>query len=357
MYSELAEQFLYDKRKFNNTGSKDLLDINCHQCKKEFELTKHQIQTAWRRSTNKILYCGMTCAAASVSKEKVQVDCQQCNKTFHKNKREFNNSKNHFCSLSCAASYNNIKRGEKNKSKQKEIVKKILELKPANEQPTREPKKTSDKKIKPIKKVKIVKEVKIKSSKNKKSKVEKIKVIKVRYKKLTINFKPPFSVSYNIQKVIRTRKIYIGYCMICNKEIKHFTKVLKICSNTCFKLRMRQVHDLYPNLIHNRSTSESYLEKSFREYIEDNGYIKDENYKQEYNFTLKSGKRYIADFYFPDLKIIIEMDGKQHQDTVEEDAIRDNLILEEFKIQTYRVTWKEWNKKTKMELINKLLGI
>lgn len=327
MYSELAEQFLYDKRKFNNTGSKDLLDINCHQCKKEFELTKHQIQTAWRRSTNKILYCGMTCAAASVSKEKVQVDCQQCNKTFHKNKREFNNSKNHFCSLSCAASYNNIKRGEKNKSKQKEIVQKILEIKPANEQPTRESKKTSDKKS------------------------------KVRYKKLTINFKPPFSISYNIQKVIRTRKIYIGYCTICNKEIKHFTKVLKICSNTCFKLRMRQVHDLYPNLIHNRSTSESYLEKSFREYIEDNGYIKDENYKQEYNFTLKSGKRYIADFYFPDLKIIIEMDGKQHQDTVKEDAIRDNLILEEFKIQTYRVTWKEWNKKTKMELINKLLGI
>ena len=38
---------------------------------------------------------------------------------------------------------------------------------------------------------------------------------------------------------------------------------------------MQRMHQEKPHLILNRSNPESYLEKSFREYIEELGYIKD----------------------------------------------------------------------------------
>lgn len=285
MYKELSSQFDYTESEFKETKSRVFLNITCPCCSNIFSLTKHQIQTSWEQSTSKILYCSTECKSKSKVKGKVYVKCKQCNTGFDKNLYEFKKYKNHFCSQSCSATYNNTKRSEESRMKQRESLKKTLELKPKN------------------------------------------------------------------------TKQHILICKICDKEFTCTYSTKVTCSQVCRSKALSMMHIKHPYLIHNRSTSESYLERSFREYIESNGYVKNDNYKQEYGLRLSTGKRYIADFYFPTLGIIIELDGKQHQDTIEEDAIRDNLILEEFKIQTYRVTWKEWNKKTKMELINKLLGI
>ena len=111
-----------------------------------------------------------------------------------------------------------------------------------------------------------------------------------------------------------------------------------------------------PYLILNRSNPESYLEKSFREYVEQKGYIKNESFIQEKHWTLESGKRYISDFYFPTLKLIVEMDGLQHEQTQEEDKLKDYSIYNEFKIKTLRITHKEWTKKTRLTEIENIFN-
>lgn len=118
---------------------------------------------------------------------------------------------------------------------------------------------------------------------------------------------------------------------------------------------MRKVHEEKPHLILNRSNPESYLEKSFREYIESKGYIKGTTFIQEKQWKLSTGKRYISDFYFPNLNLIVEMDGKQHKDTVIEDELKDSLLKQEFNIDTIRITHKQWRYKEKAKVLESVL--
>jgi len=130
MYKELSTQFNYNEETFKNTKSRDFLEITCKVCEESFELTKHQLQTNWRRSTNKILFCSKDCNAVFKTKEKVTINCQQCDKEFLKNRQEYDRSENHFCSRSCAASFNNKNRTDESRIKQKESLKITLEKKP-----------------------------------------------------------------------------------------------------------------------------------------------------------------------------------------------------------------------------------
>lgn len=68
-------------------------------------------------------------------------------------------------------------------------------------------------------------------------------------------------------------------------------------------------------------------------------------------------KTYFLDFYFPDLNIVIELDGSQHKNTVEKDKQRDNFVSKELKCDIIRITHKEYQSKSKIPLVKKLLGI
>lgn len=66
-------------------------------------------------------------------------------------------------------------------------------------------------------------------------------------------------------------------------------------------------------------------------------------------------KIYYGDFYFPELKILVELDGKQHLETLKYDSIRDTNILTHHGVYTIRISYDEFISKTKLHLIKTIL--
>jgi very-short-patch-repair endonuclease len=98
----------------------------------------------------------------------------------------------------------------------------------------------------------------------------------------------------------------------------------------------------------------SYLEDSFSKWLDSHNL----SYKTElqiYNEELK--KNYFCDFFFPELNLIIELDGNQHLKTIEKDAIRDAYIKKIFGYNILRISHKEYIKKEKLDLVRNLLSI
>jgi len=338
MYSELSTQFQYNESEFKSAKTYEMLKVFCPVCSTIFEQTKHQIRTNWRRSPSKILYCTRTCSMLGRSKIERETDnCLHCNKEFERITTNIKSVNKKFCSKSCSATYMNLNR---TKEERDEISRKVS---------AKLRKELTPKLLKPIKKIM---PEKVKTRKIKKQ-------IKYFYKKLHILTSNVYTFNYSKTYItsINLDKYYLSYCKGCDKPLIGLTKRRNICINSksCFKLLMRKVHEEKPHLILNRSNPESYLEKSFREYIENKGYIKGDTFIQEKQWKLSSGKRYISDFYFPDLNLIVEMDGKQHQDTVVEDELKDSLLKEEFNLDTIRITHKQWRYKEKAKVLESVL--
>jgi Protein of unknown function (DUF559) len=102
----------------------------------------------------------------------------------------------------------------------------------------------------------------------------------------------------------------------------------------------------------------SWLEISFEDWLKINNII---DFDTEHHVVKRNEqgnylKSYYIDFYFPNLKLGIELDGTQHKNTVEADQVRDSYI-ESLGIKIIRITHKEYINQTKLELIKKLLGI
>lgn len=307
MYSEISNQFLYTEEEFKNTKSRDLLKLKCPSCDEVVEFTKHKIQTNWRRSSSKILYCSYDCSKSISNIETEKINCLHCSTEFERNITNKRSKDTKFCTKSCCATYMNINR---TKQEKEEINTKVsLKLKGKY---TKKKKNlllrflTISVKYGYTFNYNITNIVSIKKIKPIKQKINH----KVKYKKLTLLPKKGYTSSYNIKHIISTRKVYKSNCISCNKLLISLNKPLKICSKECFKTRMKQVHLEKPHLILNRSNPESYLERSFREYIEQKGYIKNDSFIQEKHWKLSSDKRYISDFYLPNLNLIVELDRK-----------------------------------------------
>lgn len=112
MYSEISNQFLYTQEEFENTKSKDLLKIKCPCCENIFEFTKHKIQTNWRRSSSKILYCTYACSTKAKKSTAIYeiVSCLHCSKEFNRKLSNKKDKDRKFCSNTCCATYMNIHR-------------------------------------------------------------------------------------------------------------------------------------------------------------------------------------------------------------------------------------------------------
>lgn len=83
------------------------------------------------------------------------------------------------------------------------------------------------------------------------------------------------------------------------------------------------------------SSKESYPEKYFREVLE-NSKI---DFNQEYSVN-----RYSLDFAFPEKKLYFEVDGKQHENMKEHDAIRTKFLEENGWKLLCRIEWWKFKK-------------
>ena len=91
-------------QKFAALDRHGLVKLQCLHCNKPFQIEKHRVQRSIERGTGK--YCSQTCArhARRTSQE---VSCANCNSLFRKHGVELKRTRNHFCSRSCAAQFNN----------------------------------------------------------------------------------------------------------------------------------------------------------------------------------------------------------------------------------------------------------
>ena len=97
----------YTEEEFDCAKRNDKLKFKCEKCENIFEKPKHYIQSSIiKNSKLAIKYCSHKCYLDSREKKKT-VMCINCNNLFEKKQYHINKTPNHFCSKSCAGTYNN----------------------------------------------------------------------------------------------------------------------------------------------------------------------------------------------------------------------------------------------------------
>lgn len=160
-------------------------------------------------------------------------------------------------------------------------------------------------------------------------------------------------------------KCYFRNCKQCHKLIIGPSKGLtrQHCSKPCSKKTISQKIKKYisSNPIHNLNRNPhkpSYMERSFRSWLESNGLEYSlHGYLFEVNFYNPITKKYgRADFVFPTKKLIIELDGTQHNEPKRKalDQTRD-IYLESRGWKVIRITYSEYKKQSRTQEIKQLI--
>lgn len=167
-------------------------------------------------------------------------------------------------------------------------------------------------------------------------------------------------------------------CIICDVEFKlwetklGFVTKSKTCSDECrFILKSNKAKEIQLKLIEegkhkgwNSRNIMSYPERFFKKVLDLNGY----KGKFEINHMVKKrdlgmdcNSNYFLDFYFGDIKVDLEIDGKQHniKERKESDKLRDEYLTKNG-YGVYRIDWKSINndigKKYMKKEIKKLIN-
>lgn len=181
------------------------------------------------------------------------------------------------------------------------------------------------------------------------------------------------SVPHNkgiVSELTLKKEIECPYC----KEIfmqKHYKQ--KLCSRKCQRQYRTEESKIKISLkakerVANGTHSgwqtrnvRSYAEKFFETVLNNNKLTYSvEKVIKKRDLGIDSDANYFLDFYFEDIKLDLEIDGKQHEyeDRIIADKERDGL-LSKIGIQVYRIKWKnpntEKNKEYMKEHINKFL--
>jgi very-short-patch-repair endonuclease len=164
----------------------------------------------------------------------------------------------------------------------------------------------------------------------------------------------------NYKRVVNGKKVMmckVSFCIVCGKCIPNEHR--KTCSKECFSKNQAKNMSERLSKAENRKNigrhRKSYMEQSFETWLIDNSapeFVTEKSFK---NHDLK--KTYFADFYFPSLNLIIELDGTQHRNTVEADTIRDEYINAFYGITVFRIPHKEYQSGSKIEQVKQMLGI
>lgn len=98
---------LYTQAEFDNAKTNDELPCECYICNKTFYKLKRVIQRTLRNQKGfHAKYCSHECSGKARDIKQI-LNCTHCDKKFTKSAFEIKKTKNHFCSSSCAATYNN----------------------------------------------------------------------------------------------------------------------------------------------------------------------------------------------------------------------------------------------------------
>lgn len=112
---------LYTQIEFNNAHYNDKLFLMCKQCNCKFLQTKKRIKDALNPNLPQTYdFCSRMCKSKSEIKYE-NFNCLTCNLPFTKTQSEIKRTKNHFCSKSCATSYNNKHKTTGNRRSKLEI--------------------------------------------------------------------------------------------------------------------------------------------------------------------------------------------------------------------------------------------
>jgi len=148
----------------------------------------------------------------------------------------------------------------------------------------------------------------------------------------------------------------ISFCCICEKVIPH--KIVKTCSSECkSKLLSKNMIERIKKYKRSnyRRDKQSYLEKSFEDWLSTNDISL--IYKAEYTFRNHITKKwYFVDFYFPEINLIVELDGKQHESFKhkEKDRLRDEYLKTYLNIDVFRISYNEYKLGSKIEKLLEL---
>lgn len=93
----------YEKLKYYHTVP---LICSYKKCSNDFFVVKKTITNVLSKRNEYVGYCCLLCKNLDDGNTH-KVNCLNCKKMFYKNNSQFRTTKNHFCSRSCAATYNN----------------------------------------------------------------------------------------------------------------------------------------------------------------------------------------------------------------------------------------------------------
>lgn len=149
----------------------------------------------------------------------------------------------------------------------------------------------------------------------------------------------------------------ISFCCVCNAVIQN--KIVKTCSPECKStlLSNSMIERIKQNKRSNyRRDKKSYLEESFETWLLDNNI----SLKYEPEYTIRNHitqKWYFVDFYFPEINLIVELDGKQHEKSKhkEADKLRDEYITTHLNLNVFRISYDEYQSGSKIFELLKLL--
>ena len=100
------KQFKITQENFDSLKGKDSIEIECEVCKLTFNRFKRDIIRLVLDKNSPVKFCSFKCQMQVRILSK-NVNCINCNKTFNKKNSNIKRSSSHFCSKSCAATYNN----------------------------------------------------------------------------------------------------------------------------------------------------------------------------------------------------------------------------------------------------------
>lgn len=145
-------------------------------------------------------------------------------------------------------------------------------------------------------------------------------------------------------------RIALITCPQCSitKYISHPSgkRVNKYCSKLCQLAAASERTSAWLKQTENRNNlgrgKKSYLESSFEAWLASINITDFTTETKFYNESLK--KTYFVDFLFPQKRLIIELDGTQHRNTVDSDKIRDAFLYNQG-YEVIRITHKQYREK------------
>lgn len=105
---QINNSFNCTQQEFDNAKSLQKIEVICTHCNKIYSKLKKKILSNFKTFNLYPKFCSNKCQRMSIKHIHVlEITCNNCNQYFEIRKSQYQKSVNHFCSQSCAATFNN----------------------------------------------------------------------------------------------------------------------------------------------------------------------------------------------------------------------------------------------------------